>query len=295
VNPPLSLRPTPMLPTSIITDSNAFLDPRTRNSGSVFVVPNRIRFLDEILEENRITADELLERVADAQGPFAAKRPQVLPPSPRAVQAAIGEAAQVGEEVLAIHMSGHFSPMYRAMESASRTLNGISVRVMDSRTVSLGLGHLVAQAAAASAAGHTMAQVSRWITGEIPNYFVSFFAESMHYLEEGAQMGSSQSLLSAMLDLKAMFLLEDGRLVPLEKVRTRPELVDKLFEFIAEFTYIRRVGIMHHAYGPVVQMLKERLETHNPRLPMVELPYPPSLAVHLGPNIIGVVIQEGTS
>ncbi len=283
-----------MLPTSIITDSNAFLDTRTRKSASVIVVPNRIRFLDEVLEENRITADELLERVARTKGPFSEKRPQVLPPCPAAVQAAFGEAAQVGREILAIHMSGHFSPMYHVMASASRALNGVSVRIMDSHTVSLGLGRLVAQAALASAKGQTLTQVSRKVTEEIPKYFVSFFAESMHYLEEGAQMGSSQSLLSAMLDLKTLFLLEDGKLLPLEKVRTRPELVEKLFDFITEFTFIRQVGIMHHAYGSIVRMLKERLLSHNPRLPMVELPYPPSLAVHLGPNVVGVVIQEGS-
>ncbi len=284
-----------MLPTSIITDSNAFLDSRTQNSEAVIVVPNRIRFLDEVLEEDRITANELLERVSQAKGCFTEKRPQLLPPCPGTVRAAIGAAAQVSEEILAIHMSRHFSPMYRAMEAASRAVNGISVRVVDSHTVSLGLGCLVAQAASASAAGQTMAQISHRIAGEIPKYFVSFFAESMHYLEAGAQMGASQSLLSAMLDLKAMFLLEDGQLLPLEKVRTRSELVEKLFDFIAEFTYIQRVGIMHHAYGPIVQMLKDRLWNYNPGLAVVELPYPPSLAVHLGPNIIGVVIQEGAS
>ncbi len=284
----------PMLPTSIITDSNAFLDNQTQRSESVIVVPNRIQFLGQVMEESRITANELLERVTKAEGLFSKNRPQVLPPCPLAVQDAIGKAAQVGQEILAIHMSGHFSPMYCAMESASRALNGVSVRVVDSHTVSLGLGQLVAQAASASASGQTLAQVSRSVSGEIPSFYVSFFAESMHYLEDGAKMGSSLSLLSAMLELKAMFLLEDGQLLPFEKVRTKPELVERLFDFIAEFTFIRRVGIMHHAYGQVVQDLKARLLNHNPRLPVVELPYPPSLAVHLGPNIIGVVIHEGT-
>lgn len=283
-----------MLQTSIITDSNAFLDQRTLKGGSVIVVPNRIRFLGEIIDESRITASDLLDRVADAKGFFPDNRPQVLAPCPTAVQAALGKALQIGREVLAIHMSGHFSPMYCAMETASREMKGVSVRVVDSHTVSLGLGQLVGQAASASVKGQSLAQVSREVTGRIPNFFVSFFAESMHYLEEGAQMGASQSLLSAMLDLKAMLLLEDGQLQTVEKVQTKLELFEKLFDFIAEFTFIKRVGIMNHAYGPVVQMLKEKLLTYNPQLPVVELPYPPSLAVHLGPNIIGVVIQEGS-
>lgn len=283
-----------MLPTSIITDSNAFLDQQTLNSGSVIVVPNRIRFLDEVIDESQITASDLLNRVSEENGYFADKRPQVLPPCPFAVQAALSKALQLGQEVLAIHMSGQFSPMLCTMETASRELKGVSIRVVDSHTVSLGLGQLVGQAALASVEGKTLAQVSRRVTSEMPSFFVSFFAESMHYLGEDAQMGTSQTLLSAMLDLKVMLLLEEGRLQPVEKVRTLSELVEKLFNFIVEFTFVKKVGFMNHAYGSVVEMLKEKLLAHNPHLNVFELPYPPSLAVHLGPNIIGVVIQEGT-
>ena len=56
----------------------------------------------------------------------------------------------------------------------------------------------------------------------------------------------------------------------------------------------RKIGLMHHAYAAVARLLRERLAAHDPALPVVDVPYPPSLAVHLGPKVIGVVIHEGT-
>lgn len=282
-----------MLPTCIITDSNACLDEETRNSDSVVVIPNRIRLLGEEVDEDTLDAVEMFSRLEGAKGNFSDTRPLVLPPPPAAVEAAFGEAGKRGQEVLAIHVSGHFSPICRTMEAATRNLNGLAARVLDSHTVSAGLGHLVARAVASAAAGQTMAQISRQVIGEIPDHFVSFFAESMHYLQRGAPMAQSQSLVSAMLNLKTMLLLEDGQLQPVEKVGSHEELVESLYGFIAEFTFIREIGIMNHAYESVAESLKARILEDRPRLPIAEIPYPPSLAAHLGPNVVGVVIHEG--
>jgi fatty acid-binding protein DegV len=96
-----------------------------------------------------------------------------------------------------------------------------------------------------------------------------------------------------MLGIKAMLMMEEGKLAPLEKVQTRDEVVEKLFEFVIEFAHVEKVGIMQHAYEPTQNVLIERLEEALPHLKVQRLSYPPSMAAYLGPNMIGVVVYEG--
>jgi len=120
------------------------------------------------------------------------------------------------------------------------------------------------------------------------------FSESLNYLERSAGLGPSQSLLGAMLGIKAMLMMEDGRLSPLEKVQTREEAVEKLVEFVAEFAQVERVGVMQHAYQQQQGELIERLAEIAPEVQVRTLTYPPSLAAYCGPNMIGVIVYEGS-
>jgi fatty acid-binding protein DegV len=96
-----------------------------------------------------------------------------------------------------------------------------------------------------------------------------------------------------MLGIKAMLMMEEGKLAPLEKVQTRDEVVEKLFEFVIEFAHVERVGIVQHTYEPTQNALIARLEEALPHLKVQRLTYPPSLAAYLGPNMVGVVVYEG--
>jgi DegV family protein with EDD domain len=165
--------------------------------------------------------------------------------------------------------------------------------VIDSLSTSYGLGLLVEKAAAAAEAGANVNEIARIINGAIPHLYVTIFSESLNYLERSAHLGPSQSLLGTMLGIKAMLMIEEGKLIPLEKVQTREEVVDKLFEFVAEFAHVEQVGVMMHEYESPSDTLIERLHEALPATPVHTLTYPPSLAAYLGPNVIGVIVFEG--
>lgn len=283
-----------MLATSIITDSNAFFPSALARQHPPIVIPHRVRILDEAIEDTALGADEMFARLAVADRTFSRIRPAMLPPRADAVERALATAVARSREVVAVHMSRHLSPMFQTVETAAQYLDGVAIRVLDSHSVSMGLGWLVEQALQASARGGRMMQVSRAVTGNRPSLFVTFFAESMHYLEQSAGLAASQSVLGSLLNIKAMLSMEDGILMPVEKVQTRTELVERLFEYLVEFSCIRWLGILHHAYDTAVHALKMKLREHDPDLVVVDLPYPLSLAVHLGPNVIGVIVHEDT-
>ncbi len=96
-----------------------------------------------------------------------------------------------------------------------------------------------------------------------------------------------------MLGIKAMLMLEDGVLTPLEKVQTKDEVIEKLHQFVVEFASVDRIGVVQHSYGPQEDALMELLAESLPDVRIERLTYPPSLAAYCGPNIIGVVVYEG--
>jgi DegV family protein with EDD domain len=279
----------------IVTDSNAFLTPEVLARHRIEVLPHRIKIGSSLYEENGdLSVDVLFAKLQEVQTTGMNRLPDVHAADINTILDSFQRLGRESEQIVAIHMSGELSPMWQQVRRAAEMLKGrYTIRVIDSLSTSYGLGLLVEQAAAAADKGANINEIARITNGAVPHLYVAIFAESLNYLERSARLGSSQSVLGTMLGIKAMLMMEDGKLVPLEKVQTRDEVVDKLFEFVIEFANVEKVGIMQHAYEQPQTILTERLEEALPHVKVRRLSFPPSLAAYLGPNMIGVVVYEG--
>lgn len=279
----------------IVTDSNAYLPPETIERFGIEVIPHRIKVGSAMLEETAgLTADELFGRVQEAQANGVNRLPDVHAADLNTILNCYQSLGTDSEQIVSIHMSSELSPMWQQARRAAEMLKGrYSIRVIDSLSTSYGLGLLVEQAAEAAANDASINEIARITNGSVPHLYVALFSESLNYLERSARLGSSQSVLGTMLGIKAMLMMEDGKLAPLEKVQTRDEVVDKLYEFVIEFANVERVGIVQHAYEPSRDVLIERLGETLPELHVEQLTLPASLAAYVGPNMIGVVVYEG--
>jgi len=166
---------------------------------------------------------------------------------------------------------------------------------VDSMHTSLGLGILVEAAAEAAARGEPLEELVRIVRGMIPHMYAVYFTESLDYLERAGRLGKSQSILGAMLGIKPFLTIDDGEIIPMEKVRTREKAIDKLVEFVSEFSHIERVAIMQSGEQPSeeTRLLLERLEQTFPGQYFPVMMYGASLACLIGPDGLGIVIYEG--
>ncbi len=280
----------------IITDSNAYLSPKLLANHKIEIIPHRIKIGGAFYEEGaNFTTDDLLRKLRDTQGSGLNNLPEVLPADINTILDTYQSTDKEAEQIVSIHMSSQLSPTWQQARRAAELLKGrYSIRVIDSMSTSFGLGLLVEKAAQAADQGATLSDIARIVNGAVPHLYVAMFSESLNYLERSANLGPSQSLLGTMLGIKAMLMIEEGKLMSLEKVQTREEVVEKLYEFVAEFAHVERVGVLHHAYEEPYLQLIERLKEFLPHAQVEAVSYPPSLAVHLGPNMIGVVVYEGT-
>lgn len=280
----------------IVTDSNAYLAPELVANYKIEVIPHRIKIGGAFYEEGgSFTSDELFRKLRDAKSLGGNNLPEVLPADLNVILDTYQTTDKEAEQIISIHMSSQLSPVWQQARRAAELLKGrYTIRVIDSMSTSFGLGLLVEKAARAAAQGANINDIARIVNGAVPHLYVAMFSESLNYLERSAHLGPSQSLLGTMLGIKAMLMIEEGKLISLEKVQTREEVVEKLYEFVAEFAHIDRVGVLHHAYEEPQATLIAQLKDALPHAQVQAVSYPPSLAVHLGPNMVGVVVYEGT-
>jgi fatty acid-binding protein DegV len=84
-------------------------------------------------------------------------------------------------------------------------------------------------------------------------------------------------------------------LIPMEKVRTQVQAVDKLVEFVTEFSVIERLVILQNTLYSTEQtrLLRDRLAAEFPGRYFPAMLYGPSLAALIGADATGIVIYEG--
>ena len=274
----------------ILTDSTADIPPDVVERLGIMVLPMKIHVGQKTLRDGiDITAQDFFQKAEHAPAP-----PTTTPPSPREFEEAFAELTRQSDEVVAIFVSSKLSQTFRIATRAAAPLLGRSkIVIIDSQLITVGLGMLVTAAAQAAADGASLDDVVRLVRGLIPRIYIAFFVETLDYLERGGRVGKAQALLGGMLNIKPLLILEEGEIVALEKVRTRQKAIEKLVEFITEFTRIERMVILHSTTPEDVKLLIEQINLVLPNLDISVDNYGPVMATHLGPNALGVVVYEG--
>jgi DegV family protein with EDD domain len=276
----------------IVTDSTAYLEPGVAEELEISVVPLNIHFGDEILRDGvDITAAEFFRRLDRSP-----EMPTSSPPSRSTFEKLYSKLSKTTDEIVSIHISDKLSQTCAMANAAAAPFLGrCDIAVVDSLTTSLGLGILATAAAEAAAQGETLDEIVRLLRGMIPHIYVVFLVETLDYLERGGRIGRAQAILGSMLGIKPLLIMEEGEIVPLEKVRTRSRAIDKLFDFVVEFPHIEQMAILQKS--PVATeetlLLIERLELVLPEMEFPIISYGPVLATHVGPNTMGIIVYEG--
>jgi DegV family protein with EDD domain len=198
------------------------------------------------------------------------------------------------DTIVCVHTSGALNDIAEVMQQAAQSYAGRQrIVVLDTATTSVGLGLIVEAAAKVAAEGAPLSEIVRTVRGMIPHMYALFFSDSLDYLEAWGRLGPAQTFLGTMLGVKPLATMEDGDLLPVEKVRNYQRAVDKLYDFIIEFSRIEQMYLVQHEFETEAAQLLERLELIYPGREFPVVGYGPSLAVHIGPKALGVIVYEG--
>lgn len=273
----------------IVTDSSAHLTQDEIEKYGITVVPMRLRVGRRTFKEGLdINTESYMRRLTGIK-----TLPASLAPTLQDFIDTYHSLSKETDNILSIHVSGKLSDTYRLARTAAAALRGSTqLTIIDSETLSRGLGMIVKCAAEAAEEGATLPEVSRLVRGVIPSIFFSFFIDDLTYPERDNLIRKSQALLGGMFGIRPLMEVRDGDLIVMEKVRTQADVIEKLYSFISEFAYVKEIALLQHQNNADATLLLERLESSYPDLPIFTDSYGPSLAAHIGPSALGVIVRE---
>ncbi len=282
----------PMSRVQIVTDSTADLPLDVAQALDIHIVPLTVHFGKEAMRDGvDIDTSKFFKKLKTAK-----TAPTTSAPPPKAFEEVYGQLVREHDEILSIHLSSKLSQTTQTAEKGALPFLGRKkIVVIDSLSASRGLGYLAIAAAEAARDGASLDELVRMMRTLIPHVYLTFFVETPEYLHRGGRLGKAQAMLGSMLNIKPLLAIEDGEIVPLEKVRTRQRALEKLAEFTLEFSRLRKLTILHSDNAAEVKELRDKIVEQLPNVPIETAIYGPVLASHVGPDAIGVVIFEETS
>ena len=272
----------------IVTDSSCDLPEDLINQFGISIVPLKIRFgQTEFVDRLELTTDQFWEKCRETD-----ELPSTAAPAPGAFLAEFQRAADEGASgVVAIVLSGELSATIEAAQQAAREVEGnIDVRVVDSRTVTLGLGAVVVAAAQAAKGGADIDEVSNIATDSAARTHVHAALDTLENLRKGGRIGAAGSLLGSMLSIKPLIEVRDGVVEPAGKQRTRTKALSYLVKVVEEHAHqIESIYVTHAACDDVdsfVERIQSLVQTD-----VLVGQVGPVVGAHAGIGTIGVAFQ----
>jgi DegV family protein with EDD domain len=281
----------------IVTDSAVTIEPTVAKRLGVTIVPLTIRIGNKDYQDGTdLDHEELLHCMTRDR-----IRPSIVGPTAEQFRQVYSRLARRTNQIISLHSSASLSLVHREAQIAtSEFLGRCDIVVMDSETLSLGLGILVQAAARLANESVPLVEIMRQIRGTIQRIYIVLITETLDYLEHSQLISPAQAILGTMLGIKPFLAIEEGQIIPMEKVRSRERAVDKLAEFANEFSAIEQMIILQNTPYPTeeTKMLQERLAlvaTGKKDKGYPILLYGPLLASHIGPDGMGLMVYEGAT
>jgi DegV family protein with EDD domain len=269
----------------IVTDSACDLPESLATDLGIEIVPLSIRFGDT----------EYIDRVELSTAEFWAKAavtptlPATAAPAPGAFEEVFRRAAADGATgVVVVSLSGALSATMQSAELAARSVaDEIDVRVIDSLSLTGGLGTMVLDAAAAAEAGADADAVEALVTSMISRTEICAALDTLENLKKGGRVGSAKALLGSMLSVKPIIRIVDGAVEEAGKQRTRRRALEFLRDRLFEEPSVSELSVLH-GEAPDVDDFLEMIAPRYPRESIRLGKIGAVIGTHGGPGVIGI-------
>jgi fatty acid kinase fatty acid binding subunit len=271
------------MPVRIVTDSSADLDPEDAARLGVEVVPLSIRFGDEEYTDGvDLSVAEFYEKLASS-----ADLPETAAPSPGAFEVAFKRQAEAGADaVVCINLSSGLSATYQSAQTAA-SAGELDVRVVDSRSITSGLGTQVILAAEAAAGGASADEVVALAEDLSRRTHILGALDTLDNLKKGGRIGNAQALLGSLLSIKPLLDISSGEVEEAGKARTRRRALEWLRDQIFALPAVEHLCVAHG----MATDLDDMLALLSPRFPADTIRVTtigPTIGTHGGPRVMGL-------
>ena len=220
---------------------------------------------------------------------------QMVCPSPQDFIQFYANLSRGYDSILVLTLSSLLnSTMKNALLALGEHSNSARVEVIDTQTTAIGLGMLVELAAGAASKGASLKEIDQQLRAGIPRIFMLFCIPELTYLASCGLMDYSQAMVAEMMGMLPIFAFEEGRLVPMEKVRTPRHLFEAFQDFMGEFESPSQIALLRTPVNGNLRANSFRgfVRDNFPMTLFSEHTLQPYLAALFGPRSIGLVVME---
>lgn len=277
---------------ALVTDSTASLPAAVVAERDIVVVPLQVVIGERTFEENGSTSELVLAALRDK------KKVTTSRPNPEQMLEAYERLAEQGyDEIVSIHLSSELSGTYDSARLAGRRAS-VRVITVDSRHVGHGAGLAVLAAADSRDAGGDARAVARAARARAKRTSSLFYVDTLEFLRRGGRVSAAGALVGSALAVKPILALQEGLVVPREKVRTASKALARLEELAVEAADGRPVDIgVSHLASPeraldLARHLEERLADQLEGRPVMLGEVSAVLGVHSGEGTVAVAVAR---
>jgi DegV family protein with EDD domain len=231
----------------ILTDSASDLTLEQFLELDIKMAPLKVH-LDEQDYEDGVTIQAKTIYDAMRQG----KAPKTSQISPQTLKDIFTSYAKENQPLVYIAFSSQLSGTYQTAKMMEQEVKeeypNAPIHVIDTKCASLGQGLVVLHAAKLAKQGASADEVVNAVKYQSQHMEHIFTVDDLEYLKRGGRISKAQAFVGTLLKVKPLLHVEDGNLVPLEKIRGSKKVLSRMLELMEErgsdFTN-QTIGISH--------------------------------------------------
>jgi DegV family protein with EDD domain len=163
--------------------------------------------------------------------------------------------------------------------------------IIDSKCASLGLGLVVAKAAQLSQTGMPYEQLCETVSEYCRHMEHIFTVDDLEFLARGGRISKTSAFVGGLLNIKPLLHVEDGKLIPLEKIRGRKKVFKRMLELMEERgvdLQKQTIGISHGDDEEAALELKKQIEEKFGCTDFLIYPIGGAIGAHAGPGTLAL-------
>lgn len=272
---------------AILTDSTAYLPDDLLVQYDIHVIPLVVNWLGKSYLDNvDITPEVFYKRLTEEK-----ELPTTSQPSAGQFKEIFDKLSQQYEGIVAVLISSELSGTVASALAAKQMMGDFPVEVVDSRVTTGALGLCAIEAAKAADEGKDLQAIAERAKQVGEAQKVMFIVDTLEFLHKGGRIGSAQRLVGSLLAVKPLLQLHDGKIEPLESVRTKKKAISTMLSILDEDMQGKgkiHATVFHGVADDEAKQVYDQIsEAFTPET-LILAKLSPAIGVHTGPGTIGI-------
>lgn len=274
----------------IMVDSSCDLTEKYYNEFNIEMVPLTLHLDDQEYKDGiDIEPKMVYEKMRNGS---STKTSQV---TPQAFKAVFTTYVNANQPLIYLAFSSELSGTYQTAKMMEQEIKeahpAADLHVIDLKCASIGYGLVVLRAAKLAKEGATVDEIIEIATYHAKHMEHIFTVDDLEYLYRGGRVSKTQAFVGSLLKIKPVLNVDDGKLVPIEKVRGSKKVIARMIEIMKERgTDFENqiIGISHGDDIETAERLAELIrQTFNPKDIIIEM-VGAVIGAHAGPGTIAL-------